>query len=176
MSVRIGVQLPTREMAITGDSSVPPLLEFAREAERLGFDSVWTGDSLTARPRLDPIVVLSAVSAVTGQGMDALRGQLDRLAFGTAPADDLSSPPSRTTLALNARHLHAIAEAREALSRAADVARAGVGGELVALELRDALDALGRAVPQEPLLGLETARHGLARYLLDPSHVLRVPQ
>jgi alkanesulfonate monooxygenase SsuD/methylene tetrahydromethanopterin reductase-like flavin-dependent oxidoreductase (luciferase family) len=73
MSVRIGVQLPTREMAITGDSSVPPLLEFAREAERLGFDSVWTGDSLTARPRLDPIVVLSAVSAVT-----------ERITIGTA--------------------------------------------------------------------------------------------
>ncbi|KUN16086.1 F420-dependent oxidoreductase [Streptomyces corchorusii] len=62
---RLGVLLPTREQAILGDFSASPLLEFARQAESLGFDSLWTGDSLTARPRLDPLVVLSAAGAAT---------------------------------------------------------------------------------------------------------------
>jgi alkanesulfonate monooxygenase SsuD/methylene tetrahydromethanopterin reductase-like flavin-dependent oxidoreductase (luciferase family) len=72
-AVRIGVQLPTRERAIIGDCSMAPLLKFGRQVERLGFDSLWTGDSLTARPRLDPIVVLAAVAAVT-----------ERITLGTA--------------------------------------------------------------------------------------------
>ncbi|GKQ35325.1 LLM class flavin-dependent oxidoreductase [Streptomyces sp. A012304] len=62
----VGVLLPTREQAILGDFTASPLMEFARQAEELGFDSLWTGDSLTARPRLDPLVVLSAAGAVTG--------------------------------------------------------------------------------------------------------------
>lgn len=65
--LRIGLLLPTREQAIGGDYAVGPLLDLAREAERLGFDSLWTGDSLTARPRLDPLVVLSATAAVTSR-------------------------------------------------------------------------------------------------------------
>lgn len=62
---RIGVLLPTREAAINGDHAMGPLLDFARAAERLGFDSLWTGDSLLARARLDPVVVLAAAAAVT---------------------------------------------------------------------------------------------------------------
>jgi tRNA modification GTPase len=80
-----------------------------------------------------------AVSAHTGQGMDLLRDQLDQLAFGR------SAPSS--TLALNARHLAAIADARAALSRAKETSRAACA-ELIALELRDALDALGRVLGQ----------------------------
>ena len=64
-SRRIGVLLPTREMAITGNYTMAPLLDFAQQAEGLGFDSLWTGDSLLARPRLDPMVVLAAAAAVT---------------------------------------------------------------------------------------------------------------
>ncbi|GHE96974.1 N5,N10-methylene tetrahydromethanopterin reductase [Streptomyces longispororuber] len=71
--VRIGVLLPTREQAISGSFAAAPLLDFARQAEDLGFDSLWAGDSLTARPRLDPLVVLSAAGAVT-----------ERLHLGTA--------------------------------------------------------------------------------------------
>ncbi|GGS25423.1 N5,N10-methylene tetrahydromethanopterin reductase [Streptomyces aureoverticillatus] len=63
----VGVLLPTREQAITGTFAASPLLDFAREAEQLGFDSLWAGDSLTARPRLDPLVVLSAAAAVTSR-------------------------------------------------------------------------------------------------------------
>ncbi|WP_055522660.1 LLM class flavin-dependent oxidoreductase [Streptomyces graminilatus] len=63
--VQLGVLLPTREQAIVGNFAASPLLDFARQAEELGFDSLWTGDSLTARPRLDPLVVLSAAGSVT---------------------------------------------------------------------------------------------------------------
>jgi alkanesulfonate monooxygenase SsuD/methylene tetrahydromethanopterin reductase-like flavin-dependent oxidoreductase (luciferase family) len=64
-SARIGVLLPTRELAIVGDYSMAPLVDFAQQAEDLGFSSLWTGDSLFARPRLDPLIVLSTVAAVT---------------------------------------------------------------------------------------------------------------
>lgn len=63
--LRIGVLLPTREQAISGSYEAAPLIAFARQAEELGFDSLWAGDSLTARPRLDPLVVLSAAAAAT---------------------------------------------------------------------------------------------------------------
>ncbi len=63
--LRIGILLPTREQAINGTYAAAPLLDFARSAEALGFDSLWAGDSLTARPRLDPLVVLSAAAAAT---------------------------------------------------------------------------------------------------------------
>ncbi|OIK06121.1 LLM class flavin-dependent oxidoreductase [Streptomyces monashensis] len=61
----IGILLPTREQAINGTYAAAPLLDFARAAEALGFDSLWAGDSLTARPRLDPLVVLAAAAAAT---------------------------------------------------------------------------------------------------------------
>lgn len=66
-AIRIGVLLPTREMAITGDYAVQPLVDFSRQAEQLGFDSLWTGDSLIARPRLDPFVVLAVAATVTSR-------------------------------------------------------------------------------------------------------------
>jgi tRNA modification GTPase len=87
-----------------------------------------------------------AVSALTGYGMDALRHRLDELAFGRAT-------PSGT-LALNARHLREIELAREALMRAVNLAGSGV--ELIALELREALDQMGRIlgiVSPDDLLG-----------------------
>ncbi|MDN0197934.1 LLM class flavin-dependent oxidoreductase [Streptomyces sp. S.PNR 29] len=64
---QVGVLLPTREQAINGTFAAAPLLDFARQAEQLGFDSLWAGDSLIARPRLDPLVVLSAAGAVTSR-------------------------------------------------------------------------------------------------------------
>jgi probable F420-dependent oxidoreductase len=70
----------------------------AARAEAAGFDSVWIGDSLTARPRHEPLTLLAAVAALTrrvrlGTGvlLPALRnpvvlahvvGTLDRIAEG----------------------------------------------------------------------------------------------
>jgi probable F420-dependent oxidoreductase len=41
------------------------LLELAERAEALGFASIWVGDSVTARPRHDPLTLLAAVAART---------------------------------------------------------------------------------------------------------------
>jgi alkanesulfonate monooxygenase SsuD/methylene tetrahydromethanopterin reductase-like flavin-dependent oxidoreductase (luciferase family) len=50
---------------MVGDFSATPLIDFAQQAEELGFASVWAGDSLFARPRLDPLVMLAAVASAT---------------------------------------------------------------------------------------------------------------
>lgn len=67
MQPKIGVLLPTRELAMIGSYEMAPLLSFAEQAEAAGYDSVWTGDSLMARPRLDPFIVLAGVAAVTSR-------------------------------------------------------------------------------------------------------------
>ncbi len=51
MTMRIGYLLPTRERIMEGEPRVSPLLDLAERAEGLGFDSIWAGDSLLARPR-----------------------------------------------------------------------------------------------------------------------------
>ncbi len=76
-----------------------------------------------------------AVSAKSRANLPELRRRLSDLAFDTAaPA---------ATLALNARHLREIDQARAAIDRAASLS-AGGQSELIALELREAADALGR--------------------------------
>jgi tRNA modification GTPase len=80
------------------------------------------------------------VSAKTGHNIDKLRIELDRVAFGTSTGGGAGA-----TLALNARHVQAVTEARDALSHASENVT-GEALELVALELREALDAVGRVV------------------------------
>ncbi|MGD0389256.1 MAG: tRNA modification GTPase [Tepidisphaeraceae bacterium] len=85
------------------------------------------------------------VSAVTGEGLDALRQSLDRVAFGS---DSVGA-----SLALSGRHLQALDDAIGALSRAKDVPGSL---ELLAAEIRAALDALGGilgAVTPDDILG-----------------------
>jgi tRNA modification GTPase len=85
------------------------------------------------------------ISATTGLGMNVLRAALDRTAFG-------SDAPG-ASLALTSRHLQSLDEARIALSRARDVANSP---ELLAAELRGALDALGQilgVVTPDDILG-----------------------
>lgn len=85
-----------------------------------------------------------AISALSGEGMPELRQRLDELAFGATGGQ---------ALALNARHLQLIADTRAALDRAR--ASVDAGQELIALELREALDALGgilgRVTPDDVL-------------------------
>jgi alkanesulfonate monooxygenase SsuD/methylene tetrahydromethanopterin reductase-like flavin-dependent oxidoreductase (luciferase family) len=98
MPVEFGVLIPTREAVMSGRPDTAPLLTMAERAEAAGFDSVWIGDSLTARPRHEPLTLLAAVAARTrrvrlGTGvlLPALRnpvvlahivGTLDRVAEG----------------------------------------------------------------------------------------------
>ena len=49
-----------------GATSVDELLELSEPAEASGaFDSIWVGDSLFAKPRLESLVLLSAIAART---------------------------------------------------------------------------------------------------------------
>src|SRR4029450_3800559 len=51
MTVELGVLIPTREAIMSDRPETGPLLTMAERAEAAGFDSVWIGDSITARPR-----------------------------------------------------------------------------------------------------------------------------
>ncbi|TMF37374.1 MAG: LLM class flavin-dependent oxidoreductase, partial [Chloroflexi bacterium] len=61
----IGLLLPSREALLWGDSDLTLIVEAARRAEQAGYDSVWAGDSLLARPRAEPLSLLSAVAGAT---------------------------------------------------------------------------------------------------------------
>ncbi len=63
--MKIGLLLPTREAVLAGQFDATPQLELAERAEAAGFDSVWVGDSLLARPRFEPLSLLAAVAART---------------------------------------------------------------------------------------------------------------
>ena len=98
MAVEFGVLIPTREAVMSGHPETAPLLTMAERAEAAGFDSVWIGDSLVARPRHEPLTLMAAIAARTrrvriGTGvlLPALRnpvvlahvvGTLDRVAEG----------------------------------------------------------------------------------------------
>ena len=62
---RFGLSLPNRGV-LFGATSVDELLEIAEQADASGaFDSIWVGDSLFAKPRLESLVLLSAIAART---------------------------------------------------------------------------------------------------------------
>ncbi len=98
MTVEFGLLIPTREAVMSGHPQTAPLLALAERAEAVGFDSVWIGDSVTARPRHEPLTLLAAVAARTRRVkigtavlLPALRqpvvlahvvGTLDRIAEG----------------------------------------------------------------------------------------------
>ena len=61
-----GFLLPTREIVMTQEvPNFRQILDLAEHAESLGFDSVWVGDSVLARPRFEALTTLAAVAART---------------------------------------------------------------------------------------------------------------
>src|SRR5215468_12052382 len=61
----VGYLLPTREQIMEGKPDAASLLALAARAEALGYDSIWVGDSVLARPRHDALTLLAAVAART---------------------------------------------------------------------------------------------------------------
>src|SRR6202051_3664045 len=129
MPPRFGYLLPTREKIMDNQPHVAPLLEFAERAERLGFDSIWAGDSVLARPRHEPLTLLTAVAS-----------RLKRISIGTAVL--LPALRNPVLLAHQVATLDQIAEGRLIL---------GVGIAAGAPNIRAEFTAAG--VPFEKRLG-----------------------
>ncbi len=69
-----GYLLPTREVVMApGNPDFALMIDLAEGAEDRGFDSVWCGDSVLARPRLEALSTLSAIA-----------GRTKRVKLGTA--------------------------------------------------------------------------------------------
>ena len=65
MALKIGLTLPNRGVLFNA-TTPSELVSLAETADRSGgFDSVWVGDSLLAKPRLEAITLLAAIAART---------------------------------------------------------------------------------------------------------------
>jgi alkanesulfonate monooxygenase SsuD/methylene tetrahydromethanopterin reductase-like flavin-dependent oxidoreductase (luciferase family) len=78
---QFGLTLPNRGV-ITGATTVEELLALAQKADEAGWDSVWVGDSIFAKPRLDSLVLLGALAARTK------RVKLGPACFASTPLRD----------------------------------------------------------------------------------------
>lgn len=67
--IKLGILLPTRGLLLQGKQ--PPNIEriigLAETVEQAGLDGVWVGDSLVAKPRMEPLAVLAALAARTSR-------------------------------------------------------------------------------------------------------------
>lgn len=130
----IAATLPARTVVALNKSDRPSLLE-AAEVRRVP-QPAGAGN---LEPEMEEPWPVVRVSATRGDGLDALRSAL-LAALGGRPGADL------TAAAGNARHTEALGRARAALARAADATDAP--GEIVAVELREALAAIGEVTGQ----------------------------
>ena len=65
--MRVGILIPTRGI-IMQSARRPPVDEcwtMARHADLAGYDAVWVGDSVVAKPRLEPMTTLAYVAGIT---------------------------------------------------------------------------------------------------------------
>lgn len=102
--------------------------------------AVFNKIDLSPDPANFPAVTFPAVklSALTGAGLDALHEGIARL------ADAFQTQVGPEVIAINARHAHALTQASECLESARDKLANGIHTELVASELRGAMDAFGQ--------------------------------
>jgi alkanesulfonate monooxygenase SsuD/methylene tetrahydromethanopterin reductase-like flavin-dependent oxidoreductase (luciferase family) len=65
--MRVGILVPTRG-AVLQSARRPPVEEcwtMARHADQAGYDAVWVGDSVVAKPRLEPLTTLAFLAGIT---------------------------------------------------------------------------------------------------------------
>jgi tRNA modification GTPase len=128
-SAALGVE----DRAIAGSLSGKPVLVAINKADRTAmFD-----DRAVLGALDDAVSSTVRVSALTGVGIPVLRHELSRLLGGGNGGTRLGAMTG------NPRHTEALGRARAALGRARETARGGRPGEIVALELREALAAVG---------------------------------
>jgi tRNA modification GTPase len=130
------------------DGSIPLAAEDRAIAARLAGRPALVALNKSDRPsrvRPDQVTALLeagthrvvAVSATRGDGLESLRGELASM-LG-AGGDERAAGAAIGNL----RHVEALSRASRALERAAAAARAARPGEIVALELREGLNAIG---------------------------------
>ena len=102
---KLGILLPTRGLIMDAErpDSADLILSMADRVEQAGLDSVWVGDSLTAKPRLEPITTLAAIA-----------GRTSRVRLGTAVL--LAAMRNPVLLAHSAGTLDLIARGRTVLA------------------------------------------------------------
>ena len=66
---KLGILLPTRGLLLKNQqpTSIERLIGLAELVEQSGLDGVWVGDSLVAKPRMEPLAVLSALAVRTSR-------------------------------------------------------------------------------------------------------------
>lgn len=66
--MEFGLNINNREPLLTRQYTATDMLDLANAAERIdGLDSVWVGDSLLEKPRLDPVACLAWMAAATDE-------------------------------------------------------------------------------------------------------------
>src|SRR5438132_12561921 len=115
-----GLLLPSREVLLWRDSDLSFVIDAARRAEASGYDSVWVGDSLLARPRGEPLTLLAALAGAT-----------KRVALGTAVLLPLLRHP--ISMAHAVATLDRLAEGRVILGIGPGAELPGTHAELKAL-------------------------------------------
>lgn len=63
--VEFGININNREPLLVESYTVETMMRLGAQAEKYGFDSIWVGDSLLDRPRLEPISLLGHLAAQT---------------------------------------------------------------------------------------------------------------
>jgi tRNA modification GTPase len=130
------------------DITQKPRLE-ASEREILALNKIDLLGPRTAAKQL-PQSGPAAISCRTGEGIDRLVDLIVTKARGDRAAD------APMLAAINARHQACLQRAQSRLCEAAEKLRAGVDPELIAVPLREALDAVGEvigAADAEEILG-----------------------
>jgi alkanesulfonate monooxygenase SsuD/methylene tetrahydromethanopterin reductase-like flavin-dependent oxidoreductase (luciferase family) len=117
--MNVGILLPTRALLLAEErpQSAERLLSLAATAESSPVDSLWVGDSLTAKPRLEPLTTLAAIAART-----------ERVRLGTAVLLAALRHPVTTSQVLGTLDL---------MSGGRLVIGAGVGGAFVDAQKRE---------------------------------------
>lgn len=115
-----GLLLPSREVLLWAGGDLALLVEAARLGEQAGYDSMWVGDSLLARPRGEPLTLLAAVAGAT-----------TRVTLGTAVLLPLLRHP--LSLAHVLATLDRIAEGRMVIGIGPGAELPGTHSELAAL-------------------------------------------
>jgi alkanesulfonate monooxygenase SsuD/methylene tetrahydromethanopterin reductase-like flavin-dependent oxidoreductase (luciferase family) len=136
----LGLLLPSREVTLWADGDVGRLVEAASAAEAAGFDSVWVGESLLARPRPEPLTTLAAIAARTSAvrlGTAVLLPLLRHpllLAHGLATVDRLAG----------GRLIAGIAPGAQVEGTLSELAAVGMPADRRVARLRDGVAALRR--------------------------------